>query len=175
MRLNFWISHTKEMWDKRKNECQEMQSFLHTLIVDFVIAHIAALLIFWRIWLEIISFTACLISCCTWEVFADVKTTFKSSLTSMYMTVVSTDVVEWMTMLYCCDWFNFLDRLIALSWIIEVESSSRLVKTWFKSEFLTWVFELNQDVRLEYSSWIKELKSSIDLKFSTRLVKTWSR
>ena len=33
MRLNFRISHTKEMWDKRKNECQELQSFLHMLIV----------------------------------------------------------------------------------------------------------------------------------------------
>ena len=32
MKLNFRISHTKEMWDKRKNECQEMQSFLHMLI-----------------------------------------------------------------------------------------------------------------------------------------------
>ncbi len=78
-------------------------------IVDFVIARIAALPIFSRIWLEIVSFIACLISCCTCEVFADVKTTSKSSLRSMYVTVVSTDVVEWMTMLYCCDWFSFLE------------------------------------------------------------------
>ncbi len=32
MGLNFRIPHTKGMWGKRKNECQEMQSFLHTLI-----------------------------------------------------------------------------------------------------------------------------------------------
>ena len=32
MRLNFRIPHTKGMWGKRKNECQGMQSFLHTLI-----------------------------------------------------------------------------------------------------------------------------------------------
>jgi len=30
--LNFRIPHTKGMWGKRKNECQGMQSFLHTLI-----------------------------------------------------------------------------------------------------------------------------------------------
>jgi len=29
--LNFRIPHTKGMWGKRKNECQGMQSFLHTL------------------------------------------------------------------------------------------------------------------------------------------------
>ncbi len=79
-------------------------------IVDFIIAHIAALLIFWRIWLEVVSFIACLISCCTWEIFADVRTTSKSSSESMYVTVVLTDVVEWMTMLYCCDWFSFLEE-----------------------------------------------------------------
>jgi len=31
--LNFRIPHTKGMWGKRKNECQGMQSFLHTLIL----------------------------------------------------------------------------------------------------------------------------------------------
>ncbi len=33
MKLNFRIFHTKETWGKRKNECQELQSFLHTLIL----------------------------------------------------------------------------------------------------------------------------------------------
>ena len=64
-------------------------------------------------------------------------------------------------------------KLIASSWIIEIESSSRFVKTRFKSEFLTWVFKLNQDVWLKYLSQVRKLKSSIDLKFSIRLVKTW--
>ncbi len=32
MGLNFRIPHTKGMWGKRKNECQGLQSFLHTLI-----------------------------------------------------------------------------------------------------------------------------------------------
>ncbi len=53
-------------------------------------------------------------------------------------------------------------RLIASSRVIEIESSFQLVKTRFESEFLTWVFELNRDVRLKYSSRVKELKSSID-------------
>ena len=39
MRLNFRISHTKEMWDKCKNECQELQSFLHMLILEDVELH----------------------------------------------------------------------------------------------------------------------------------------
>ncbi len=33
MGLNFRIPHTKGMWGKRKNECQGLQSFLHTLIL----------------------------------------------------------------------------------------------------------------------------------------------
>ncbi len=77
-------------------------------IVDFIIAYIAALFIFSRIWSEIVFFIACLTSCCTWEVFADVKMTSKSFLRSMYVTVVLKDVVEWITILYCCDCFNFL-------------------------------------------------------------------
>ncbi len=32
MKLNFQTSYTKKMWSKRKNKCQEMQSFLHMLI-----------------------------------------------------------------------------------------------------------------------------------------------
>ena len=32
MGLNFRIPHTKGMWGKRKNECQGLQSFLHTLM-----------------------------------------------------------------------------------------------------------------------------------------------
>ncbi len=72
-----------------------------------------------------------------------------------------------------CKLFCLAFRLIASSQVIEIESSSRLVKTRFESEFLTWVFELNQDVRLKYLSRVRELKSSIDSKFSIRLVKTW--
>ena len=64
-------------------------------------------------------------------------------------------------------------RLIASSWIIEIESSFWLVKTRFESEFLIRVFKLNQDVRFKYLSWVRELKSSIDSEFSIRLVKTW--
>ena len=66
-----------------------------------------------------------------------------------------------------------LIRLIASSRVLEFKSSTQLVKTWFKSEFLTWVFKSSRDVQLEYLSWVRELKSSIDSKFSTRLVKTW--
>ncbi len=66
------------------------------------------------------------------------------------------------------------DKLITSSWIIEIELSFQLVKTWFESEFLTWVFESSQKIQLKQLSWIKELKSSIDLKFSIQLVKTWS-
>ncbi len=74
---------------------------------------------------------------------------------------------------FSCDRFTVQDRLIASSWVIEIELSFRLVKTRFKSEFLTWVFKSNWDVRSEYLNWVRELKSSINLKFSIRLVKTW--
>ncbi len=69
---------------------------------------------------------------------------------------------------------NNVNKLIALSWIIEIKSSSRLIKTWFESEFLTWVFKSSQKIRLEYLSWVRRLRLSIDLKFSTWFVKTWS-
>ncbi len=68
---------------------------------------------------------------------------------------------------------DFLSRLIASSRVLKFELSIQLVKIQFKSEFLTQVFESSRDVRLKYSSRVRELKSSIDLKFSIRLVKTW--
>ncbi len=64
-------------------------------------------------------------------------------------------------------------KLITSSRVLEFESSTRLIKTQFESEFLTWVFELSWDVQLKYSSRVRELKLSIDSKFSTWLVKTW--
>ena len=45
-------------------------------------------------------------------------------------------------------WKENMHRLIASSWVIEIESSFRLVKTWFESEFLTWVFEFSQKIQL---------------------------
>ncbi len=64
-------------------------------------------------------------------------------------------------------------KLTASSRVLEFKSSTRLVKTWFKSEFLTWVFKSSQDVQLKYLSQVRELRLSINLKFSTWLVKTW--
>ncbi len=79
----------------------------------------------------------------------------------------SNDKDQWHSIAF---WFRMMIKLIASSRIIKIESSSRLIKTWFESEFLTWVFELSQDVQFKYSSWVRELKSSIN---STRLIKTW--
>jgi len=54
-------------------------------------------------------------------------------------------------------------KLISTSWVIEIELSSRLIKTQFKSEFWNWIFKLSHDVWIKYLSWVKMLKSSIDL------------
>ncbi len=67
-----------------------------------------------------------------------------------------------------------MQKLIMLNWIIKIESSFQLVKTWFESEFLTWVFKSSQNSWLNYLSWVRRLRSSIDLKFSIWLIKTWS-
>jgi hypothetical protein len=50
-----------------------------------------------------------------------------------------------------------LNKLIASSWVIEIVSSSRLVKTWFKSEFLIQVFKSSQRVEIEYRLEILDL------------------
>ncbi len=92
-------------------------------IVNFVIACIVALLIFWKIWSEVDSSIACLISCCTWEIFADVRTTSKSLSESMYVIVASKDVVERMTMLYCCDCSSFLTE--EKCWSTKTELNDR--------------------------------------------------
>jgi len=68
-----------------------------------------------------------------------------------------------------------INRLITSSRVLEFKSSTRLVKTWFKSEFLTQVFKLSQKIQFEYLSWVRRLKLSIDSKFSIRLIKTWSK
>ncbi len=80
-------------------------------------------LIFWRIWSEVDSSIACLISYCTWEIFADVRTTFKFLSESMYVTVTSKDVVECMTMLYCCNCFSFLTE--EKCWSTKTELNDR--------------------------------------------------
>jgi len=56
-------------------------------------------------------------------------------------------------------------KLIALCWIIEFKLSSRLIKTWFKSEFWNQVFELSQNFDIKYLNWIMMLISSIDSNF----------
>jgi len=63
-------------------------------------------------------------------------------------------------------------RLIASSRVFEFESSTRLAKIRFESEFLTRVFKSSQKVRFKYSSRVRRLRSSINLKFLIRLVKT---
>ena len=56
----------------------------------------------------------------------------------------------------------WINRLIASSRIIEIKSSSRLIKTWFESEFWNQVFKLSHYVDIKY--WFE---------FSTRLIKIW--
>ncbi len=41
---------------------------------------------------------------------------------------------------------DILIKLIASSWVLEFKLSTQLIKIWFKSEFLTQVFELSQKI-----------------------------
>ncbi len=59
-----------------------------------------------------------------------------------------------------------MQKLIMLNWIIKIESSFQLVKTWFESEFLTSLFKLSQKIEIKY--WLKIFNlTHQDMKWST--------
>ena len=80
-----------------------------------------------------------------------------SSLAFRWCSCSSAEFVTWSSLAFWSDWSRQVESS-RLSWVLN---SSRL-----NSSLNSW---------LEYSSWVKRLKSSIDLKYSTRLVKTWSK
>ena len=78
------------------------------------------------------------------QVINDVEKTFIHSISFFFSSLSAYSLWLW----YCLNAVCIL-RLIASSRVIEIESSFQLVKTRFKSEFLTQVFKLSWDVQLK--------------------------